>query len=261
VRPKISENYSLEIVNGRHPVIEKIEDCEFIKNSLALDKTEQNIMILTGPNMAGKSTFLRQNALIILMAQIGSYVPAESANIGVVDRIFTRIGARDNLAFGQSTFMVEMNEVANILNNATEKSFIILDEVGRGTSTFDGLSIAWSVIEYIYNNIKAKTLFATHYYQITELENKFTGIKNYHISVKEHNGDIIFLRKILRGSIDKSYGIEVAKLAGIPKDVIIRAKEIESQLELNVNKKEIPEEITVKKLIGQQTLYEEDKKI
>jgi len=261
VRPKISENYGLNILNGRHPVIEKIDDCEFVKNSLTLDKTEQNIIILTGPNMAGKSTYLRQNALIILMAQAGSYVPAESANIGVTDRIFTRIGARDNLALGQSTFMVEMNEVANILNNATENSFIILDEVGRGTSTFDGLSIAWSVVEYIYNNIKAKTLFATHYYQITELENKFAGIKNHHISVKEHNGDIIFLRKILRGSIDKSYGIEVAKLAGIPKEVIARAKEIESQLELNVNKKEIPEEITIKKLIGQQTLFEEDKKI
>lgn len=255
LKPTISENYNLEIINGRHPVIEKIEENDFIKNNLFLDKSEQNIMILTGPNMAGKSTYLRQNALIILMAQMGSFVPAEKANIGLVDRIFTRIGARDNLAMGQSTFMVEMNEVANILNNATERSFVILDEVGRGTSTFDGLSIAWSVVEYIFEKIKAKTLFATHYYQITELEEKFAGIKNYHISVKEHNGEIIFLRKILRGSIDKSYGIEVAKLAGIPKQVIERAKVIESQMELNINKKETPEEITIKKLTGQKTLF------
>ncbi len=254
-RPAISDSYNLNIINGRHPVIEKIEVDEFIKNDLNLEKNEQKVIILTGPNMAGKSTYLRQNALIILMAQIGSYVPAEKATIGVVDRIFTRIGARDNLAMGQSTFMVEMTEVANILNNATEKSFIILDEVGRGTSTFDGLSIAWSVLEYIYENIKAKTLFATHYYQITELENKLQGVKNYHISVKEHNGEIIFLRKIVRGSIDKSYGIAVAKLAGIPKTVIERAKEIESQLELHVNKKEGPDEIVVKKLIGQKTLF------
>ncbi len=232
-KPKINESGILEIKNGRHPVVEKmITNDMFIDNDTYLDNHNNRIAIITGPNMAGKSTYMRQTALIVLMAQIGSFVPASSANIGIVDRIFTRVGASDDLASGQSTFMVEMNEVANILRNATSNSLLILDEIGRGTSTFDGLSIAWAVVEHISNTklIGAKTLFATHYHELTELEGKLNGVNNYCIAVKEKGDDIVFLRKIVKGGADKSYGIQVAKLAGLPDTVIERAKEIVNQL-------------------------------
>ena len=232
-KPKINESGILEIKNGRHPVVEKmITNDMFIDNDTYLDNHNNRVAIITGPNMAGKSTYMRQTALIVLMAQIGSFVPASSANVGIVDRIFTRVGASDDLASGQSTFMVEMNEVANILRNATSNSLLILDEIGRGTSTFDGLSIAWAVVEYISNTklIGAKTLFATHYHELTELEGKLSGVNNYCIAVKEKGDDIVFLRKIVKGGADKSYGIQVAKLAGLPDTVIDRAKEIVDQL-------------------------------
>ena len=233
VRPKINENGVLDIKNGRHPVVEQmIENDMFIANDTYLDNQKKRVSIITGPNMAGKSTYMRQTALIVLMAQIGSFVPAETANIGIVDRIFTRVGASDDLASGQSTFMVEMTEVANILRNATSKSLLILDEIGRGTSTFDGLSIAWAVVEHISNGklLGAKTLFATHYHELTELEGKIDSVNNYCIAVKEKGDDIVFLRKIVKGGADKSYGIQVAKLAGVPESVIARAKEIVSEL-------------------------------
>ncbi len=228
-RPKINENGVIDIKNGRHPVVEKmINNDMFIDNDTYLDNCNNRISIITGPNMAGKSTYMRQTALIVLMAQIGSFVPASSAKIGIVDRIFTRVGASDDLASGQSTFMVEMNEVANILRNATSNSLLILDEIGRGTSTFDGLSIAWAVVEHISNPklLGAKTLFATHYHELTELEGKLNNVNNYCIAVKEKGDDIVFLRKIVKGGADKSYGIQVAKLAGVPDSVIERAKEI-----------------------------------
>ncbi|WP_416197967.1 MAG: DNA mismatch repair protein MutS [Sporanaerobacter sp.] len=232
VRPELNNDGKIEIKNGRHPVVEKmLKGILFVPNDTHLDNRDNRTIILTGPNMAGKSTYMRQVAIITLMAQIGSFVPAEYANISIVDRIFTRIGASDNLSQGESTFMVEMNEVSNILQNATENSLIILDEVGRGTSTFDGLSIAWSVIEYIAINIKAKTLFATHYHELTELEGKIEGIKNYTILVEEKGQEIIFLRKIVKGSTNKSYGIEVARLAGIDENIINRANEILNQIE------------------------------
>ena len=233
VRPKINEKGVIDIRDGRHPVVEKmIPNDMFIANDTYLDDKKQRISIITGPNMAGKSTYMRQAALIVLMAQLGSFVPASSANIGLVDRIFTRVGASDDLASGQSTFMVEMNEVANILRNATSKSLLILDEIGRGTSTFDGLSIAWAVVEYISNSklLGAKTLFATHYHELTELEGKISNVNNYCIAVKENGDDIVFLRKIVKGGADKSYGIQVAKLAGVPDPVINRAKEIVEEL-------------------------------
>ena len=233
VRPKINEKGVIDIRDGRHPVVEKmIPNDMFIANDTYLDDKKQRISIITGPNMAGKSTYMRQAALIVLMAQLGSFVPASSANIGLVDRIFTRVGASDDLASGQSTFMVEMNEVANILRNATSKSLLILDEIGRGTSTFDGLSIAWAVVEYISNSklLGAKTLFATHYHELTELEGKISNVNNYCIAVKEKGDDIVFLRKIVKGGADKSYGIQVAKLAGVPNPVINRAKEIVEEL-------------------------------
>lgn len=232
-KPKINEGGIIDIKNGRHPVVEKmITNDMFIDNDTYLNNANNRIAIITGPNMAGKSTYMRQTALIVLMAQIGSFVPASSANIGVVDRIFTRVGASDDLASGQSTFMVEMNEVANILRNATSNSLLILDEIGRGTSTFDGLSIAWAVVEHISNPkiIGAKTLFATHYHELTELEGKLNGVNNYCIAVKEKGDDIVFLRKIIKGGADKSYGIQVAKLAGLPETVIERAKEIVNEL-------------------------------
>lgn len=233
VRPKINETGVINIKNGRHPVVEQmIENDMFIANDTYLDNHKKRVSIITGPNMAGKSTYMRQTALIVLMAQIGSFVPAESADIGIVDRIFTRVGASDDLASGQSTFMVEMTEVANILRNATGKSLLILDEIGRGTSTFDGLSIAWAVIEHISSTklCGAKTLFATHYHELTELEGKIPGVNNYCIAVKEKGDDIVFLRKIVKGGADKSYGIQVAKLAGVPDSVIERAKELVEQL-------------------------------
>ena len=233
VRPKINEDGIIDIKGGRHPVVEHmIPNDAFVPNDTCLDNHERRISIITGPNMAGKSTYMRQTALIVLMAQMGSFVPAAEADIGISDRIFTRVGASDDLASGQSTFMVEMNEVANILRNATKNSLLILDEIGRGTSTFDGLSIAWAVVEHISDRGKlgAKTLFATHYHELTELEGRLPGVHNYCIAVKEQGDDIIFLRKIIQGGADQSYGIQVAKLAGIPSSVIERAKEIVSQL-------------------------------
>lgn len=233
-RPKINEKGVLKIKNGRHPVVEKMMNNDmFIANDTYLDNKNNRISIITGPNMAGKSTYMRQNALIVLMAQIGSFVPAESANVGIVDRIFTRVGASDDLASGQSTFMVEMNEVANILRNATGSSLLILDEIGRGTSTIDGLAIAWAVVEHISNPklLGAKTLFATHYHELTELEGKLDNVHNYCIAVKEKGDDIVFLRKIVPGGADRSYGIQVAKLAGVPDEVIERAKVICEELE------------------------------
>ena len=233
VKPVFNEKSAVTIKEGRHPVVEKVlQDSLFIPNDTILDNKSNQIAIITGPNMAGKSTYMRQTALIVLMAQIGSYVPAKSASIGVVDRIFTRVGASDDLASGQSTFMVEMNEVSNILRNATKNSLLILDEIGRGTSTFDGLAIAWAVIEHIANRnlLGAKTLFATHYHLLTELEDKMDNVKNYCIAVKEKGDDIVFLRKIIPGGTDRSYGIEVAKLAGVPDMVIERAKEILNEL-------------------------------
>ena len=233
VRPKINEKGVINIKDGRHPVVEQmIPNDMFIANDTYLDDRKDRISIITGPNMAGKSTYMRQTALIVLMAQVGSFVPAASADIGIVDRIFTRVGASDDLASGQSTFMVEMTEVANILRNATRHSLLILDEIGRGTSTFDGLSIAWAVVEHISNTrlLGAKTLFATHYHELTELEGKIDNVHNYCIAVKEKGDDIVFLRKIVKGGADRSYGIQVAKLAGVPDPVIERAKEIAEEL-------------------------------
>ncbi len=247
VKPEINEKGMIDIKNGRHPVVEKmLRDDLFVSNDTYLDNTKNRLSIITGPNMAGKSTYMRQTALIVLMAQIGCFVPADNANIGICDRIFTRVGASDDLASGQSTFMVEMTEVANILRNATKNSLIVLDEIGRGTSTFDGLSIAWAVVEHI-SSLKllgAKTLFATHYHELTELEGTISGVYNYCIAVKEQGDDIVFLRKIVRGGADKSYGIQVAKLAGVPDSVIIRAKQLLLELsdaDITAKAKEIAE--------------------
>ncbi|HWT75430.1 MAG TPA: DNA mismatch repair protein MutS [Mobilitalea sp.] len=233
VKPVMNTNGTLHIKNGRHPVVERmISHDMFVANDTLLDNKQNRVSIITGPNMAGKSTYMRQTALIVLLAQIGSFVPADSAAIGIVDRIFTRVGASDDLASGQSTFMVEMTEVANILRNATKNSLLILDEIGRGTSTFDGLSIAWAVVEHISNTniLGAKTLFATHYHELTELEGRLEGVNNYCIAVKEQGEDIVFLRKIVKGGADKSYGIQVAKLAGVPASVLKRASEIVIEL-------------------------------
>ncbi|HEX3076402.1 MAG TPA: DNA mismatch repair protein MutS [Lachnospiraceae bacterium] len=236
VKPEMNQSGIIDIKNGRHPVVEKmIHNDLFVANDTFLDSKENRVSIITGPNMAGKSTYMRQAALIVLMAQVGSYVPADHARIGIVDRIFTRVGASDDLASGQSTFMVEMTEVANILRNATKNSLLVLDEIGRGTSTFDGLSIAWAVIEHISDRklLGAKTLFATHYHELTELEGKINGVNNYCIAVKEQGEDIVFLRKIVKGGADKSYGIQVAKLAGVPEPVLARAREIVTELSNN----------------------------
>jgi len=231
VKPQVDDRTVLEIADGRHPVLERLTPERFIPNHISLNADDENLMIITGPNMAGKSTYMRQAALIVLMAQTGSFVPATEARIGLVDRIFTRIGASDFIARGQSTFMVEMIEAANILNNATGRSLIILDEIGRGTSTFDGISIAWAVAEYILKNIRARTLFATHYNELTEMSMVLEGVKNYNISVKEWGEEIIFLRKIMPGPADKSYGIQVARLAGLPGEVIDRAREVLASFE------------------------------
>ncbi|MCR4740947.1 MAG: DNA mismatch repair protein MutS [Lachnospiraceae bacterium] len=236
VRPKLNDKGIIDIKGGRHPVVEKMTEHDlFVDNDTYLDNHKNRVSIITGPNMAGKSTYMRQTALIVLMAQIGSFVPAKEANIGIVDRIFTRVGASDDLSSGQSTFMVEMSEVAGILRNATPKSLLILDEIGRGTSTFDGLSIAWAVIEYIANPklLGAKALFATHYHELTELEGKIDSVNNYCVAVKEQGDDIVFLRKIVRGGADRSYGIQVAKLAGVPETVIERAEELSAELSDN----------------------------
>ena len=247
VKPRINEKGVIDIKNGRHPVVEKMmRDDLFVANDTYLDNSKNRLSIITGPNMAGKSTYMRQTALIVLMAQLGSFVPADDANIGICDRIFTRVGASDDLASGQSTFMVEMTEVANILRNATKNSLIVLDEIGRGTSTFDGLSIAWAVVEHISNPklLGAKTLFATHYHELTELEGTINGVNNYCIAVKEQGDDIVFLRKIVKGGADKSYGVQVAKLAGVPDSVIVRAKELLVELsdaDITARAKEIAE--------------------
>lgn len=261
VRPALNEKGVIDIKDGRHPVVEQvIQNDMFIANDTYLDNQKHCIAVITGPNMAGKSTYMRQAALIVLMAQIGSFVPAKKANIGIVDRIFTRVGASDDLASGQSTFMVEMNEVANILRNATANSLLVLDEIGRGTSTFDGLSIAWAVIEHISNRklLGAKTLFATHYHELTELEGKMDNVNNYCIAVKEKGDDIVFLRKIVKGGADKSYGIQVAKLAGVPDMVIDRAKEIVNQLSDNdITEKVQSIEINVKNEKHKPVKYDE----
>jgi DNA mismatch repair protein MutS len=230
-QPTLNESLRLNIKDGRHPVLDQnLVEEKFVPNDTTLDG-DMRLAIITGPNMAGKSTYIRQVALIVLMAQIGSFVPAASAEIGIVDRIFTRVGANDDLSRGQSTFMVEMNETANIVNNATERSLVILDEIGRGTSTFDGLSIAWSVAEFLHDKIKARTLFATHYHELTKLATERKGVCNYNVAVREWNEQIIFLRKIVPGGADKSYGIQVARLAGLPKEILDRAKDILSHLE------------------------------
>src|SRR5881396_2052814 len=231
-RPQLDDSLRLTICDGRHPVLDQnLVEGKFVPNDTSLDGENLRLAIITGPNMAGKSTYIRQVALIVLMAQVGSFVPAESAEIGLVDRIFTRVGANDDLARGQSTFMVEMNETSNIVNNATERSLVILDEIGRGTSTFDGLSIAWSVAEFLHDKIKARTLFATHYHELTKLAEERTGVCNFNVAVREWNDQIIFLRKIVSGGADKSYGIQVARLAGLPKEILDRAKEILAHLE------------------------------
>ncbi len=259
VLPEVDNSDTIEIKDGRHPVVEQLVSGSFVSNDTFLNTGEDRAAIITGPNMAGKSTYLRQVALIVLMAQIGSFVPASGARIGIVDRIFTRVGASDDLGMGQSTFMVEMSEVADILNNATGRSLLVLDEIGRGTSTYDGLSIAWAVTEYAADKEKlgAKTLFATHYHELTELEGKVEGVKNYCISVKEKGDDIIFLRKIIRGGADGSYGIQVARLAGVPYAVINRAKEILQELEdADISKKQRKETIKAgKTVIGQVDLF------
>ncbi|XZK73820.1 DNA mismatch repair protein MutS [Clostridium perfringens] len=276
IKPEINEDGETKIENGRHPVVEKvIPKGEFIPNDTIINKDDNQLLIITGPNMAGKSTYMRQVAIITLMCQIGSFVPASKANISIVDKIFTRIGASDDLAGGKSTFMVEMWEVSNILKNATENSLVLLDEVGRGTSTYDGLSIAWSVIEYICKNknLRCKTLFATHYHELTKLEGEIHGVRNYSVAVKEVDNNIIFLRKIIEGGADQSYGIEVAKLAGIPDEVINRAKEILETLEMesskdnldlalkevNTSKEEMKEASITSSYEVKETLVEEDK--
>jgi len=231
-RPQLDDSLRLTICDGRHPVLDQnLVEEKFVPNDTELDGERLRLAIITGPNMAGKSTYIRQVALIVLMAQIGSFVPARSAEIGLVDRIFTRVGASDDLSRGQSTFMVEMNETANIVNNATERSLIILDEIGRGTSTFDGLSIAWSVAEFLHDKIKARTLFATHYHELTKLAIERKGVVNFNVAVREWNEQIIFLRKIVPGGADKSYGIQVARLAGLPREILDRAKDILAHLE------------------------------
>ncbi|MEO6969501.1 MAG: DNA mismatch repair protein MutS, partial [Chthoniobacterales bacterium] len=241
-RPALDDSLLLCLKDARHPVLDQnLAEEKFVPNDTDIDGEKLRLAIITGPNMAGKSTYIRQVALIVLMAQIGSFVPAASAQIGLVDRIFTRVGANDDLSRGQSTFMVEMNETANIVNNATERSLVILDEIGRGTSTFDGLSIAWSVAEFLHDKIKARTLFATHYHELTKLAEERSGVCNFNVAVREWNEQIIFLRKIVPGGADKSYGIQVARLAGLPQEILNRAKDILSHLEKPNGATERPE--------------------
>ncbi|MCK5083757.1 MAG: DNA mismatch repair protein MutS, partial [Candidatus Omnitrophica bacterium] len=235
--PVISEDTVLDIKDGRHPIVEKTSVETFVANDTLLDCDENHLIILTGPNMSGKSTYIRQTAILTIMAQIGSFIPAAAARVGIVDKIFTRIGAHDDISKGQSTFMVEMTETADIVNNLTERSLVILDEIGRGTSTYDGLSLAWALAEH-FQKTKARTLFATHFHELTALADERSGVKNYNVAVKEWKDEIIFMHKIVAGSSDDSYGIYVAKLAGIPKDVIARSRQILTQLELQMNLKE-----------------------
>lgn len=238
-RPELDCSRDLSIVNGRHPVLEQVQQgVPFVPNDSLMDEEGNRVLILTGPNMAGKSTYIRQVALIVLMAQIGSFVPAESARIGVVDRIFCRVGASDDLARGQSTFMVEMSETAMILNNATERSLVILDEIGRGTATFDGLSIAWAVAEHLHDELGSRTLFATHYHELVDLVHTHPAVSNWHVEVREWKDEIVFLRKVLPGPADKSYGIQVARLAGMPESIVSRAKEILTHLEMSSTRRE-----------------------
>jgi DNA mismatch repair protein MutS len=246
VRPELNDSMILDIKDGRHPVIEKQLPTgeSYVPNDLVLDTEDQQIIILTGPNMSGKSALLRQTALIVLMAQTGCFVPARAAKIGMVDKIFTRVGASDNISLGESTFMVEMNETASILNNLSDRSLILLDEIGRGTSTYDGISIAWAMVEFLHENkLRAKTLFATHYHELNEMENSFSRIKNYNVSIKELNNKVIFLRKLSRGGSEHSFGIHVARMAGMPKSVINRAGEILKELEQGHEKKELTKPI------------------
>lgn len=262
VRPILTEDGTLSIRDGRHPVVERmLSDDLFVPNDTQMDGDSLRMQIITGPNMAGKSTYMRQVALIVLMAHIGSFVPAREAAISLVDNVYTRVGASDDLAGGQSTFMVEMSETAYILRNATSRSLVILDEIGRGTSTFDGLSIAWSTVEYLCDPKKcgAKTLFATHYHELSELEGVLDGVSNYQIAVKEHGEEVIFLRKIVRGGADKSFGVYVARLAGVPHAVVARAQEIEARLEANnINQNTIGKNILEKgkRKNQQQDLFE-----
>lgn len=261
IKPEIDKDFDIDIQDARHAVVEKLIGSEdYVSNNIKFTE-EEKIIILTGPNMAGKSTYMKQIALIIILAQIGSYVPASYAKIGIVDKIFTRVGASDDLVSGQSTFMVEMSEVANIVNNATERSFVILDEVGRGTSTFDGISIAWAISEYMHDKIKSKTIFATHYHELTELEKKFKNIVNFRIEVKEISNSVIFLRKIVKGGADKSYGIEVAKLAGIPNEIINRSKKMLFNLEKRKQLIETTIQVEQLSLFGNNDIIEEEEKI
>ena len=257
VRPVVDNSVSINIKNGRHPVMDTIMSGEFIPNDTKMDHSGRMI-ILTGPNMAGKSTFMRQVALITIMAQTGSFVPADEARIGIVDRIYTRVGASDNILLGQSTFMVEMLEVANIINTATERSLILLDEIGRGTSTYDGLSIAWAVAEYIHNKIKARTVFATHYHQLIELERYLDSVKNYHITVKESKDGLIFIRKIMPGGMSESYGIQVAKLAGLREEIVKRAREILESAEKGIAMHRPGKEVIQYKLFSDESTIEKE---
>jgi DNA mismatch repair protein MutS len=246
VRPVMNDSFKLDIREGRHPVIEKQLPIgeSYIPNDLSLDTEDQQIIILTGPNMSGKSALLRQTALIVLMAQTGCFVPAKEASLGIVDKIFTRVGASDNISLGESTFMVEMNETASILNNLSDRSLILLDEIGRGTSTYDGISIAWAMVEYLHENKnRAKTLFATHYHELNEMENSFSRVRNYNVSIKEFNNKVIFLRKLKRGGSEHSFGIHVAKMAGMPRSVVTRADEILKELEQSHVKQELTKPI------------------
>jgi DNA mismatch repair protein MutS len=246
IRPAINDSLDLDIKDGRHPVIEKQLPVgeSYIPNDLVLDTVDQQIIILTGPNMSGKSALLRQTALIVLMAQTGCFVPAREARIGIVDKIFTRVGASDNISLGESTFMVEMNETASILNNLSDRCLILLDEIGRGTSTYDGISIAWAMVEYLHENKhRAKTLFATHYHELNEMETSFSRVRNYNISIKEFNNKVIFLRKLKRGGSEHSFGIHVAKMAGMPRSVVSRADEILKELEQSHDRQELTKPI------------------
>ena len=242
VRPEIDESFDIEIINGRHPVIESQLpiDKPYIPNSIYLNKKNQQIIMITGPNMSGKSAILRQTAIICLLAQIGCFVPAEKLKMGIIDKIFTRVGASDNISMGESTFMVEMNETALILNNISERSLILLDEIGRGTSTYDGISIAWAISEYLHqHHSKPKTLFATHYHELNQMKDSFERIKNFNVSIKEENNQILFLRKLIPGSSEHSFGIHVAKMAGMPKDVLNKANDMLKQLEQSRSSKEL----------------------
>ena len=242
VRPEIDESFDIEIINGRHPVIESQLpiDKPYIPNSIYLNKKNQQIIMITGPNMSGKSAILRQTAIICLLAQIGCFVPAEKLKMGIIDKIFTRVGASDNISMGESTFMVEMNETALILNNISERSLILLDEIGRGTSTYDGISIAWAISEYLHqHHLKPKTLFATHYHELNQMKDSFERIKNFNVSIKEENNQILFLRKLIPGSSEHSFGIHVAKMAGMPKDVLNKANDMLRQLEQSRSSKEL----------------------